>query len=119
MTVTGAALRTYLENLVAHTPSVHLSGVTVRYDSTRAAGARIVSAQLSGGRDIIPDARYTLILNDFLATGGDGLAITTGALRTEILPMVDLDALVTYLESRPQPVQAPTDARIITVPPTQ
>ncbi len=119
VTVTGAALRTYLENLVSHTPSVHLSGVTVRYDSTRAAGARIVSAQLSGGRDIIPDARYTLILNDFLATGGDGLAMTTGALRTEILPMVDLDALVTYLESRPQPVQPPTDARIITVSPTR
>ena len=76
----------------------------------------MVSGRLADGTDIRDDARYALILNDFLATGGDGLGVTTGAIRTEILPIVDLDALVEYLKSRPQPVQAPTDARIIVAP---
>ena len=116
VTVTGASLRTYLENLVARRPSVHVSGVVVTYDSTRTPGSRVVSARFSDGRAISPDAHYAIILNDFLATGGDGLAVTTGAIRTEILPIVDLDALVTYVTARPQPVQGPTDARFILAP---
>jgi len=93
--------------------------VTISYDSTRAPGSRIVSAHLADGKEIRDDAEYALILNDFLATGGDGLGVTAGAIRTEILPIVDLDALVEYLKSRPQPVQAPTDARIIVAPPAR
>lgn len=119
VTVNGAVLRTYLEKLVSRRPNVHVSGVTISYDSTRAPGARIVSATLAKGGQIKPGARYTLILNDFLATGGDGLGVTTGALRTEILNVVDLDALVAYLKARPQPVRAPTDTRFVLVPPTR
>jgi len=119
VTVTGSALRTYLENLVARTPNVHVSGVTISYDSTRVAGSRIVSARFSDGRSISSDARYAIILNDFLATGGDGLAVTTGAINTEILPLVDLDALISYMQARPQPIEGPTDARIILLPPTR
>ncbi len=119
VTVTGTALRDYLAKLVAKSPNVHVSGVTITYDSTRVGAARMVSARLADGRDITSNGRYTIILNDFLATGGDGLGVTTGAIRTEILPIVDLDALVEYLQSRPQPVQAPTDIRIIAVPPTR
>ncbi len=119
VTVDGAALRLYLEKLVARRPNVHISGVTIQYDSTRSAGSRIVSARLSDGRDIRTDARYALILNDFLATGGDGLGVTAGALKTEILQIADLDALVAYLRTQPQPVRAPTDIRFILVPPAR
>ncbi|MEO8623825.1 MAG: 5'-nucleotidase C-terminal domain-containing protein, partial [bacterium] len=119
VTVSGKALRGYLENIVGKPINVHVSGVTIGYDSTRAPGARILSARFSDGKEIRDDAQYALILNDFLATGGDGLGVTTGAIRTEILPVVDLDALVEYLKSRPQPVQAPTDARITVVPSTR
>jgi len=119
VTVSGKTLREYLEKLVAKAPNVHVSGVTISYDSTRALGSRIVSARLADGKEIRNDAEYALILNDFLATGGDGLGVTAGAIRTEILPIVDLDALVEYLKSRPQPVQAPTDARIIVAPPAR
>jgi 2',3'-cyclic-nucleotide 2'-phosphodiesterase (5'-nucleotidase family) len=116
VTVTGKSLRAYLEKLVAKRPNVHVSGVTIRYDSTRAAGARITSATLSGGREIRDDAQYALILNDFLATGGDGLGVTTGAIRTDILQIADLDALVEFLRAQPQPVRVPTDVRFILVP---
>ena len=97
----------------------HVGGVTITYDSARVAGARIVSARLADGREIRDDAQYALILNDFLATGGDGLGVTSGAIRTEVLNTIDLDALVDLLRSMPQPVKAPTDARIILAPPSR
>jgi 2',3'-cyclic-nucleotide 2'-phosphodiesterase (5'-nucleotidase family) len=113
ITVTGSALEDYLEKLVARRPNVHVSGVVITYDSTAAAGRRIVSARLSNGATIRPDAQYALVLNDFLATGGDGLGLAAGAVHSEILPIVDLDAFVDYLRSLPQPVRAPTEHRLI------
>jgi 5'-nucleotidase len=112
-TVTGSSLRAYLERLVARKPSVHLSGVVVTYDSTVAEGARISSVRLANGSAMDPDGRYTLVLNDFLATGGEGLALGKRALKSEVLAEGDLDALVAYLRARPQPVQAPADARFV------
>ena len=114
-TLSGAALRSYLEKLVAKRLNAHLSGAVVTYDSTAAAGARIRSVRLADGADLKPDGEYTLVLNDFLATGGEGLGLGTAARRTEVLPIVDLDALVSYLRSRPQPVRAPTDARFVAI----
>ena len=119
VTVTGRTLRDYLERLVAKRLNVHVSGVTITYDSTRVAGARIVSARLADGREIGRDAHYALILNDFLATGGDGLGVTAGAIRTEVLPTVDLDALVDHLRAQPQPVRAPTDTRFVLAQPSR
>jgi 5'-nucleotidase len=112
-TLSGAALRAYLEKLVAKRLNVHLSGAVVTYDSTAAAGARIRSVRMSDGSELKPDGEYTLVLNDFLATGGDGLGLGSAARRTEVLPIVDLDAIVSYLRSRPQPVWGPTDARFV------
>ena len=114
--ISGKALKGYLAGLVARSPNVHVSGVSIFYDSTKVGPARLVSARLSGGHEIRDDARYALILNDFLATGGEGLGVTSGAIRTDILPTLDLDAFVEYLKSLPQPVQAPTETRITAVP---
>ena len=112
VTVTGQSLRGYLASLVARSPNVHVSGVTIVYDSTKTGAARFVAARLANGDDIREDAQYAIILNDFLATGGDGLAVTSGAIRTEILQTTDLDALVEYLKALPQPVRVPADVRI-------
>lgn len=113
VTVTGAALSDYLEKLVARRPNVHVSGIVVTYDSTAAPGRRIVSARLADGAAIRRDGQYNVVLNDFLATGGDGLGLTASATHSEILPIVDLDAFVEYLESLPQPVHAPVERRLI------
>ena len=111
--LSGAALRDYLEKLVGKRLNVHLSGAIVTYDSTAAPGTRVRSIRLADGSELAPDREYTLVLNDFLATGGEGLGLGTAARRTEVLPLIDLDAFVAYLRSRPQPVRAPTDARFV------
>jgi 2',3'-cyclic-nucleotide 2'-phosphodiesterase (5'-nucleotidase family) len=113
VTVTGTALRNYLERLVQRDVRVHVSGVTITYDSTRAAGSRIVSATLADGKQIEPTAQYSVILNDFLATGGEGLGLAANAIKSEPLGVSDLDALITYLRSLPQPVRAPAEVRIV------
>ena len=118
VTVSGKSLREYLEKLVARRLNVHISGVTISYDSTRAAGSRITAARFANGKALRDEAQYALILNDFLATGGDGLGVTNGAIRSEILPAVDLDVLVAYLRAQPQPVRVPSDARFIVSPPS-
>ena len=113
LTLSGTALRGYIEGLVARRLNVHVSGIVVSYDSTAAAGARVRRVRMASGDDLRADDEYTLVLNDFLATGGDGLGLSTAARRTEVLPIVDLDAFVNYLRTRPQPVRAPTDARFV------
>jgi 2',3'-cyclic-nucleotide 2'-phosphodiesterase (5'-nucleotidase family) len=115
LTISGTALQSYLEKLVARRPSVHVSGVAITYDSTAAAGSRIVSVRMPDGSSIQPGRQYTLVLNDFLATGGEGLGLSSAAIRTEVLPVDDLGALVAYLHGLPQPVHAPADRRFVAV----
>ncbi|MEO8333382.1 MAG: 5'-nucleotidase C-terminal domain-containing protein [bacterium] len=119
VTVTGRTLRDYLEKLVAKRINVHVSGVAISYDSTRAVGSRITAVKLADGNALEDDSQYALILNDFLATGGDGLGVTTGAIKTEVLNTTDLDALIDYLRAQPQPVRGPSDTRFIVVPPSR
>jgi 2',3'-cyclic-nucleotide 2'-phosphodiesterase (5'-nucleotidase family) len=114
VTVTGSALRAYLERLVARQePRVHVSGLTMTYDSTAAAGARLGTVTLVNGTPLDTAAQYRVILNDFTALGGEGLGFTSGAVRTEPLSVVDLDALIAYLRKQPQPVRAPAEIRIV------
>ena len=118
LTVSGKAMRDYFERLVSRRPSVHISGAVITYDSTRAVGSRIISATI-GGTAIRDADSYTIIMADFLATGGDGLNMSASARKTEYLPMTDLDAVVEYLRTLPQPVRPPLDARIVAAPPGQ
>jgi 2',3'-cyclic-nucleotide 2'-phosphodiesterase (5'-nucleotidase family) len=116
-TLRGSDLRAYLEKLVGGRtpPRLHVSGVTLRYDPRQASGQRVVSATLLNGREIADDAHYALVMNNFMATGGDGLALGAEAVRSEPLPIIDLDALIAYMKQLPQPVRAPTERRIIEV----
>ncbi|HKH94729.1 MAG TPA: 5'-nucleotidase C-terminal domain-containing protein [Gemmatimonadaceae bacterium] len=114
VTVTGASLRAYFERLVARQePRVHVSGLTMTYDSTAAAGARLGTVTLANGAPLDTAAQYRVILNDFMALGGEGLGFTSGAVRTEPLSLVDLDAFIAYLRKQPQPVRAPAEVRIL------
>src|SRR5690606_8643034 len=73
-TVTGEQLLDHLERLVADERiRAHVSGVQVQYDPVLAPGARVMEARLADGRPISPNGSYTIVVNDFIATGGDEL----------------------------------------------
>lgn len=117
LTVTGRDLHRYLESLVARgAPRVHVSGVVARYDLTRREGARIVSATVGGAP--LDDAReYTVAFTDFMATGGEGLELARKASSDESLGIVDLDALISFMQAQPGGLVTPDAApRLIPVP---
>jgi 2',3'-cyclic-nucleotide 2'-phosphodiesterase (5'-nucleotidase family) len=115
--VTGAVLRRTLEHAVAAGEArAHLSGVTVRVNSSAPEGARVVAVVLAGGRPVEDTAWYTLSVPDFVAAGGSGYAMLRGA-AAENSGVVDLDAVITYLGRLQQPVQPPQDARVLEAAP--
>ena len=114
LTMRGSALRAYLEGVVdVRGAGIHLSGISLEVDSTRAAGQRIVRATMADGSALDTAKTYRLILLDFLVEGGDGLGVTEGARSVEATGILDREALERYLRAAPQPVRAPRDTRII------
>lgn len=113
LTITGAGLRTWLEKALGQREILaRLSGVVVRYDSTRPPGSRVVSVVMSDGRPLVDSQSYRFVYSDFLNLNGDGLQATEGVQRVEELGIVDLDALIDYVRSR-SPLRPPRDARVI------
>jgi 2',3'-cyclic-nucleotide 2'-phosphodiesterase (5'-nucleotidase family) len=115
VTIGGRDLRSYLEKLVSRRrPIVHMSGVVVEYDTSRAPGSRVLSVRV-GGAPLDDTREYTVVVNDFEFTGGSGLGFGDAVRRSENLDLVDLDAFVDYLQHQPQPVPAPNDKRFVAV----
>ena len=101
VTIRGDALRRYLEALVdGRGVRYHLSGVTIEYDPSAPSGSRLRSVRFDDGRALENGKRYRIVMTDFLATGGDGAALTRDA-RIEDLNRVDLDALIQHLQGLP------------------
>ncbi len=116
LTVRGSDLRTYLEKLVdGERIRVHVSGLEIRYDSSRAPGNRIVSVTTEEGRPINNLATYSIVMSDFMVSGGDGLGLGSAALQSDPLGIVDLDALIAYLRTRGDRLVPPTEPRIVAV----
>ena len=117
-TLTGAQLRAAMEHSLGAEGragvNVHVSGMTFDYDLTRPVGQRITSLTLADGRPIQPGSRYSAATLDFLAQGGSGYTMLTQVPWSDA-GQTDVDNLVTYLQSLPQPLQAPGAARIRTV----
>jgi len=114
-TLTGAQLKALLEqqfkvengvpkvgSLLVPSANFHFA-----YDLTKPAEQRIVSMELDG-KPIDPNARYRVVVNNFLASGGDGLSV----LNQGVDPFdagLDLDALEAWLATNPT---APAVGRI-------
>jgi len=71
-----------------------------------------VSATMSDGSPLSDTRTYTVIVNDFLATGGEGYNAGQRATSMKSTNIVDLDALIDYLRSLPSPITAPAEVRI-------
>ena len=116
LTATGTALKEYLERIVRGAqPNAHVSGVVVRYDPSRPAGDRIVSVTV-GGAPLDPARTYTVTMSDFMATGGDGLALAAPRAPVET-GIADIDAFITYVRALPSgTIRADPTVRLLAVP---
>jgi 5'-nucleotidase len=92
-----------------------VSGMTIKYDPTKSPGSRIVSVTMADGTALSDARTYNVIVNDFLATGGEGYHAGERATASKPLNIVDIDALIDYLQSLPAPITAPAEIRITPV----
>jgi 5'-nucleotidase len=93
---------------------LQVSGIAFTWDSTRAANDRVVAVSV-GGAPIDKAKTYSVTVNNFLSTGGDGF---TGFTKGTIVSggPSDIDALVTYVGGLAQPFAAPAAGRITRQP---
>ncbi|MDP9205130.1 MAG: 5'-nucleotidase C-terminal domain-containing protein [Gemmatimonadota bacterium] len=118
LTMTGAQLRGLLEAMLGKSElDDHVSGITIKYDPSRPKGSRLVSVTFADGAPLSDSRTYNVILNDFLATGGEGYNAGVRASTSRPTNIVDLDALIDYLQSMPSPIAAPSEVRIAPVTP--
>jgi 5'-nucleotidase len=113
MTLSGDEIRQILERqwqtpLPPH--NLVVSGLAYTWDAEKPAGSRVTGVTIHG----VPldrNANYTVATDGYLASGGDGYTIFEGG-RDIIYGPADVDALVTYVGSLPQPVNVTVDGRI-------
>jgi 2',3'-cyclic-nucleotide 2'-phosphodiesterase (5'-nucleotidase family) len=114
--VSGAQLRAALENALGRNgkPDANLSGLTVWYDPAAPAGKRVRSVRLDDGLEVRDGDMVSLASSEFVATGGDGYTVLR-ELPSRGTGTIDVNALIAYLRSLPQPVVAPPQPRWVPV----
>lgn len=93
---------------------LQVSGITFSWSASAPAGSKVKELQI-GGRPVDPAATYSVVVNSFLADGGDGFGVfTQGADR--VGGPLDLDAFISYAQTLPQPISPPAGGRITKLP---
>jgi len=82
--LTGAQLRSALEQGISSRSCPQVSGVRMRFDRERASGQRLVSIELADGRPLDPAAVYRVAVNDFMYQGGDNYDVLAQAQEVEM-----------------------------------
>jgi 5'-nucleotidase len=121
-TLTGAQLKATLEHQFEERdgkaqmrPSslVPSANFHFAFDLSRAQGDHIVAMSLDG-KPIDPNGRYRIVVNNFLASGGDGFSVLKEG--TEAFDAgLDLDALEAYVAANP-PLPVPGRVKDVTPP---
>jgi 5'-nucleotidase len=116
MDLTGAQIKTLLEQQWQGQTSriLKTSGLTYTWDSARPIGDRVTQILTAEATPLDPTAIYRVTVNSFMAAGGDGFLVLPQGTNRVVGP-VDLDALVEYAESLPQPFTAAIEGRIVRV----
>jgi 2',3'-cyclic-nucleotide 2'-phosphodiesterase/3'-nucleotidase len=69
--LTGAEVRSMIEDGLAHGRVSQQSGLRYRFDPARPAGRRLVAVTLADGSPLDSTRTYTVVVNNFMAGGGD------------------------------------------------
>jgi 5'-nucleotidase len=113
MNVTGKQIRDVLNQQwqANTTRMLQISGLTYTWDSNQPPGKKVINIQLPDGTELDPDKSYTVVANGFLADGGDGFTVFREGTDRETGP-IDLEALVNYIKTLPQPFSYQIEGRI-------
>ena len=90
---------------------LQVSGLSYTWDNARPLGGRIVAVRDGAGNALDPARIYSVTVNSFIAAGGDNFSTLTQGTNRSVGP-ADLDALVDYIASLPQPFTAAITGRI-------
>lgn len=115
MDLTGAQIKTLLEQQWQGQTFPRIlksSGLTYTWDNARPVGDRVTQILTADATPLDPAATYRVTVNSFIAAGGDNFLVLPQGTNRVVGP-VDLDALVDYVESLPQPFSAAIEGRII------
>lgn len=98
--LSGLNLRAAIEHAVSRDYlRAQVSGIIADYDPARPSGNRVTSLRLEDGTPVRDDVIYTVVVNDFLATGqGDGFANLGKWIEQTDAGILDLDALIAYVQ---------------------
>jgi 5'-nucleotidase / UDP-sugar diphosphatase len=91
---------------------LQVSGMTITYDLKKPAGERLVKAEVSG-EPLDPGKTYTVVMNDFLAVGGDKVFALSEGKNIAYRETLN-DALIEYLKKH-SPVSPRVEGRILFV----
>jgi 5'-nucleotidase len=114
VTLSGAQLLRALEQQWRATPPrmLQVSGLSYVWDPQAPVGQRVVEVRV-GESALAPDARYSVVLNNFLAEGGSEFSVFREASERSPGP-ADIDALVAYVERQGRPLHVTIEGRIRT-----
>ena len=117
MSLTGAQIKEALEQqykgsirpgLTRPSAMVPSAGVTYAVDMSKPAGGRVSDIRFNG-EPFVPAAKYRVVVNNYLASGGDSLTGFTAGTEVTDTGVMDLDALVDWIARGQTP---PTPNRI-------
>lgn len=114
MDLTGAQIKLLLEQQWAGQTFPRIlktSGLVYTWDAARAVGDRVVEIHDDAGTPLEPTSTYRVTVNSFMASGGDNFVVLKDGTDRVVGP-VDLDALIEYVQSLPQPFTAAIEGRI-------
>ncbi|WP_394237050.1 bifunctional metallophosphatase/5'-nucleotidase [Niallia oryzisoli] len=113
MELTGEQMKRVLEQQWSgnYPRMLQVSGLHYTWDKEASTGERVVEITDAQGNPVNPSQTYTVTVNNFLSTGGDGFTVLKeGKNRTN--GPVDLDAMVEYMKGFKEPIKAPALDRI-------
>jgi len=90
---------------------LQISGLRYAWDNRRPRADKVVDIWDHAGVPLDPARDYTIAVNSFMSSGGTGFMVLPRG-RDKTVGGGDLDALINYIRSLPQPFSVAIDSRI-------
>ncbi|WP_158598203.1 bifunctional metallophosphatase/5'-nucleotidase [Falsibacillus albus] len=98
---------------------LQVSGIHFEFDPTKPIGKRVTNVKVKSDdsyNPINPNRKYSVVMNKFMADGGDGYTVFKEAeSQSKELPMVDYEAVSSYIQKM-KTVTSPEGGRIVQLP---